>query len=138
MTKFFILLSSLTLLLFSMSTPSFAAAPGKCNISKEEAYGILKGFDPRAKVVGVQKSPVKGLCEVSLEVKGKKVLVYIDSSKKNLVLGSIVDVKTKVNLTQQRMTDINRVDTSQIPLDDALILGKADAKYKVIVFDDPD
>ncbi|VAX34429.1 hypothetical protein MNBD_NITROSPIRAE03-1722, partial [hydrothermal vent metagenome] len=86
----------------------------------------------------VQKSPVKGLCEVSLEVKGKKVLVYIDSSKKNLVLGPIIDVKTKVNLTQQRMTDMNRVDTSQIPLDDALILGKADAKYKVIVFDDPD
>lgn len=137
MTKFFILLSSFLLLLFSVSPPSLAAS-GKCNISKEAAYNTLKGFDPRAKVVGVQQSPVKGLCEVSLEVGGKKVLVYIDASKKNLVLGSIVDVKTKVNLTQQRMTDMNRVDTSKIPLDDALILGKADAKYKVIVFDDPD
>ncbi len=137
MTKFFILLSSLMLLLFSIATPSLAAS-GKCNISKEEAYEVLKGFDPKAKVVGVQQSPVEGLCEVSLNVGDKKVLVYMDSSKKNLVLGSIVDVKTKVNLTQQRMTDMNRIDTSLIPLDDALLLGKADAKYKVIVFDDPD
>ncbi|HEC97630.1 MAG TPA: hypothetical protein ENI58_05650 [Nitrospirae bacterium] len=137
MTKFLILLSSLLLLFFSTATPSLAAS-GKCNISKEKAYEILERFDPRAKVVGVQQSPVKGLCEISLEVRGKKVLVYIDSSKKNLVLGSIVDAKTKVNLTQQRMTDMNRIDTSQIPLDDALLLGKADAKYKVIVFDDPD
>ena len=137
MTKFFILLSSLIFLLFSIATPSLAAS-GKCNISKEEAFEILKGFDPKAKVVGVQQSPVEGLCEVSLNVGDKKVLIYMDSSKKNLVLGSIVDVKTKVNLTQQRMTDMNRIDTSQIPLDDALLLGKADAKYKVIVFDDPD
>ncbi|VAX28532.1 hypothetical protein MNBD_NITROSPIRAE02-1134 [hydrothermal vent metagenome] len=137
MTKLFILLSSLMFLLFSVTTPSLAAS-GKCNISKDEAYEILKGFDPRAKVVGVQQSPIEGLCEVSLEVGDKKVLLYIDSSKKNLVLGSIVDVKTKVNLTQQRMTDMNRIDTSQIPLDDALLMGKADAKYKVIVFGDPD
>jgi len=137
MTKLLILLSSLLLLLLSTAPPSLAAS-GKCNISKEEAYNVLKGFDPRAKVIGVRKSPVEGLCEISLKVNNKTVLIYIDSSKKNLVLGSIVDVKSRVNLTQERMTDINRIDTSRIPLDDALILGKADAKYKVIVFDDPD
>ncbi|NOZ26380.1 MAG: hypothetical protein GXO94_09870 [Nitrospirae bacterium] len=137
MTKFLILASTLLLLLFGNVTPS-PAAPGKCNISKKEAFEVLKGFDPRAKVTGVRQSPVEGLCEVSLKVGDKTALVYIDASKKNLVVGSIVDVKTKVNLTQQRMTDINRIDTSKIPLDDALVLGKADAKYKVIVFDDPD
>ena len=137
MSKYFVLFSAVLMLLVGIAPSSFAK-PAKCNISKEEAFEILKGFDPKAKVVGVQQSPVEGLCEVSLNVGDKKVLIYMDSSKKNLVLGSIVDVKTKVNLTQQRMTDMNRIDTSQIPLDDALLLGKADAKYKVIVFDDPD
>ncbi len=137
MTKFSVLVSLLLLLLSGTVSPSLAAS-GKCTISKKEAFDVLKGFDPRAKVTDVRQSPVEGLCEVSLKAGDKTFIVYIDSSMKHLVLGSIVDVKTRTNLTQQRMTDVNRVDTSSIPLDDALILGKADAKYKVIVFDDPD
>jgi len=42
------------------------------------------------------------------------------------------------NLTGQRFSDLNRVDLSTIPLEDAIVLGNRDAKRKVIVFDDPD
>ena len=33
---------------------------------------------------------------------------------------------------------INRIDTSLIPLKDALVMGNPNAEHKVIVFDNPD
>ena len=52
--------------------------------------------------------------------------------------GNIVDIKTNVNLTDESFQNINKVDITQIRLTDALLMGDEKAKYKVIVFDDPD
>ena len=137
MSKYFVLFSAVLMLLVGIAPSSFAK-PAKCNISKEEAGNILKELIPNIKIIDVRKAPIDALCEVTLEVQGKKGILYIDSSKKKLLMGSIVDIATRVDHTRQRLTDINRVDVSQIPIDNALILGKEEAKYKVIVFDDPD
>ncbi len=114
------------------------ASAEKAKLSKEEAGKVLSFLAPGLKVLSVAPAPVEGLWEVVLEAGGKKGIVYIDSSRKNILLGSIVDVATKVNLTKERFDDINRVDLSTIPLDDALVLGNPKAKHRVIVFDDPD
>jgi thiol:disulfide interchange protein DsbC len=66
------------------------------------------------------------------------VVVYVDFSKKYLISGALVDIKTKANLTQERFNEINKTDVSLIPLDDALVMGDIDAKKRVIVFTDPD
>jgi thiol:disulfide interchange protein DsbC len=65
-------------------------------------------------------------------------MVYIDLSKKHIISGSLVTIQGKKNLTQDRLSEINRVNVSQIPLKDALIMGNQNAKHKVVVFDDPD
>ncbi|MBS1114563.1 MAG: hypothetical protein H6Q94_292, partial [Nitrospirae bacterium] len=51
---------------------------------------------------------------------------------------NLFSLQTRTNLTQDRLQEINKIDVSQIPLNDALVMGENDAKYKVIVFDDPD
>ncbi|MGC2062948.1 MAG: DsbC family protein [Thermodesulfovibrionales bacterium] len=111
----------------------------KCHsLKKEEAVDILKDLIPNIKVKGIKISPVKAMWEVEFEADANKGLVYMDFSKKYAVSGSILDIKGKKNLTQDRYADINRVDVSKIPLKDALLLGNKDAKTKVIVFTDPD
>ena len=111
----------------------------KCHtLSKDEAATLLKDFAANMKVLEVIMSPVKGMWEVDVEAGGKKGLVYIDFSKKHLISGSIIAIKGRMNLTQERFTEINKVDISQIPLNDALVMGDKDAKYKIVVFDDPD
>jgi thiol:disulfide interchange protein DsbC len=90
------------------------------------------------KILEIRPSEVKGLWEIDLESKGQKGIIYVDFSKKYVVSGSIIDIKTKANVTQDRFSSINKVDISQIPLDDALVMGDKEAKYRVIVFDDPD
>ncbi|MGB9716344.1 MAG: DsbC family protein [Thermodesulfovibrionales bacterium] len=108
------------------------------DLSSDEALTLLENLDPNIKVIGVRKSPVESLWEVDIETGGRKSLVYIDSSKKYMILGAINSIQEKKNLTQERITELNKVDISKIPLDDAIVMGDEKAKYHVIVFTDPD
>jgi len=111
----------------------------KCHtLTKDEATTLMKSFGQEVKVLEVLTGPIKGMWEVDVETGGKKGLVYIDFSKKYLVSGSIISIKERTNITQDRFTELTRVEVSQIPLDDALVMGEKDANYKVVVFDDPD
>ena len=111
----------------------------KCHkITNDEILNLLKEIIPGAKVLEARPSPVKGIWEIAIETKGQKGIVYFDFSKKYIVSGSVLNIETKANLTQERFAEINKVDVSQIPLDDALVMGNKDAKHRVIVFDDPD
>lgn len=111
----------------------------KCHtLSKDEAAALLKDLVPNVKVLEISMSPVKGVWEVDIEAGGKKGPAYVDFSKKYLVAGSIIEIKGKKNLTQERLSEINKADVSQIPLDDAVVMGDRNAKYKIVVFDDPE
>ncbi|MBI5905093.1 MAG: DsbC family protein [Deltaproteobacteria bacterium] len=137
------------LVLISMSivmNPSDSAAftaggcgEGACtdchSLNSEEAAKIL-GLR-QEQILGVEMSPVKGLWEVDVERDGQKWPVYIDFSKDYIVSGQIFQVSSKLNLTGNRMLSMNRVDVAQIPLSGAIVVGKKDAKRRIIVFDDP-
>ncbi len=111
----------------------------KCHtLTLQEASSIIQSMNPDIDVVGVTMGPVEGLWEVIIEARGKKGIAYIDFSKEHIITGSVLKVSTRENLTSLRLYDLSKVDLSSFPLDEALVMGKEDAKYKVIVFDDPD
>lgn len=111
----------------------------KCHkLSPDEAQNILQRGIPASKVLEINPGPVKGLWEVVFEVRGQKGIVYIGFSKELLVDGHIVNLKAKTSLTAERLSNLNRIDISKIPLDEALLMGDANAPKKVIVFTDPD
>jgi thiol:disulfide interchange protein DsbC len=129
---------------FSQANPSLGfEAKGqdcaKCHtLNSEEARNLLKDLIPNLKVLSVSPGQVKGFWEVYLESGGRKGLIYVDFLKKHFISGSIISISEKKNMTQERLTDLNRVDVSQIPLEDALVMGDPKAKIKIIAFDDPD
>lgn len=111
----------------------------KCHkLTNADAATLLKDLIPNLKVLNVKMSPVKGLWEIVIENNNKKGIAYVDFSKKHFISGSLIAIKEKKNLTQERFEDINRVDVAQIPLTDAIVAGSKTAKHKVIVFTDPD
>jgi thiol:disulfide interchange protein DsbC len=111
----------------------------KCHsLSNDEARDLLKGVFPNVKILDVKISPSRSLWEVFLEAGGRKGLIYIDLAKKHLISGSMILIKEKKNLTQERFAELNKIDVSQVPLDDALVMGDPQAIIRVIVFDDPD
>lgn len=94
-----------------------------------------------AKVLKVQMSPVKGLWEVAIENKNQTGLLYVDFSKKFIVNGPIVQVDAALNKTKERLDELARdkkINPSDIPVKNALLMGSRTAKNSVIVFTDPD
>jgi thiol:disulfide interchange protein DsbC len=86
----------------------------------------------------VKSSPSKGLWEVYLELGVKKGLIYVDFEKKHFFMGSLMSIKERKNLTQERFGELNKVDVSQIPLNDALVMGGQKARIRVISLHDPE
>ena len=114
-------------------------ASGACtdchSLTRDEAVKIFGSTVDNVLSVGL--SPVGGLWEVDVEKEGKRWPIYVDFSKQYLISGQILHVGTKKNLTGNRFLSMNRVDVSQIPLSGAIVVGKKDAKRRIIVFDDP-
>ena len=54
------------------------------------------------------------------------------------MFGSLFDLKTKVNLTEQRQLELNVVDFSTLPLDKAIKKVKGSGARKLAIFTDPD
>ncbi len=139
-----LLLVSIVSLCFYPAAPSFSFESkgqdcSKCHtLSSTEANSLLRNMIPDVNTLSVTPSPVKGLWEVFLESRGKKGIVYVDFSKKYFMTGTLISLAERKNVTQERYTELNRVDVSQIPLTDALVVGDPAAKTKVIVFSDPD
>lgn len=112
----------------------------KCHqITNEEVLKVLTeaGF-PEAKVIEVRSGPLKGIWEIAFEAESRKNIGYLDFSKQKIIIGNIINLKTRTNLTGERFYELNKIDVSQIPLGDALVAGDKNARYKVIVFTDPD
>jgi thiol:disulfide interchange protein DsbC len=111
----------------------------KCHtLNKDEARDLLKNVIPDVVILDVRLSPVKGLWEVDLETRGRKGIVYVDFLKKHFFSGALVSIGEKKNLTQERFIELNKVDVSQIPVEDALVMGDPKGRIRVIVFTDPD
>ncbi len=136
-------LLALSLLFFSapvhaMTTDGCGA--GSCNdchfLEKEEAGELLK--DLVDKVNGVEFAEVPGLWMVEAEKNRVKIPVYLDFSKSFVIAGDIIRLGDRTNITRQQYRNLNPVDLGSIPLDDALLLGSADAPLKTIVFTDPE
>jgi thiol:disulfide interchange protein DsbC len=111
----------------------------KCHtLSAEQAKDVLKPFAPDVKILDIKQSPLVGIWEIAIESGAKKNVLYLDYSKKILILGNLINTKTKTNYYKESYDSINKIDFSQIPLDNALVMGPKDAKHKIVVFDDPE
>lgn len=147
MKKIFFAVSILSILLLSGNAFAFGGCESDCkkchSLELSDVRHILtKLHASDAKVLDIKMSPIKGLWQVTVDEKGKKGVLYVSFSKKYVVGGSIFEVDTASNKTAQTLGRTPRperyVDVSKIPVDDTLVMGSKDARYKVVVFTDPD
>jgi thiol:disulfide interchange protein DsbC len=125
--------------------PAMAFQEGGCgagdcrdchSVSRDEVAQLLK--DKVTEVLDVTRSEVPGLWDVEAVYNGQKIPFYIDFSKSYLISGNIIKLKDNENVTQKNFVKMNQVNRSEIPLEDALIIGNPGAESKIIVFDDPE
>ena len=115
----------------------------KCHtINNQEVKDILQGLKiAQAEVLGIQMSPIKGLWEVTINDRGKRGVLYVDFSKNYILPGPIIEVKTGVNKTMEKLgktQEKKKIDFAKIPLPSPLVVGNPRASQRVVVFTDPD
>jgi thiol:disulfide interchange protein DsbC len=85
------------------------------------------------KVESVRKLGVLGLYEVQLDGE----LVYTDEKVTHVILGDVIDAKTRKNLTDERKQKLSQIKFSDLPLDMAVKQVKGNGKRVLATFEDP-
>lgn len=85
------------------------------------------------KIDEVSKTPIPGLFEVRL---GTEV-VYSDENGNFLVQGSIIDTKSRTDLTEARINKLTAIDVATLPLKNAVVIKQGTGARKLVVFVDP-
>lgn len=91
--------------------------------------------------MNINETPVKGLCEIVFDNRGRIGVFYLSSDKNYLISGPLWKTADMFNMTMERITAVNdkkRIDVTKIPLQEAIILGESNATKKVIIFTDPE
>lgn len=87
------------------------------------------------KIDEIVRTPVAGLYEVRY---GGTNLLYSDEKGDFiLVNGSMVDTKTRVDLTEARLDKLTAVDFEKLPLKDAMVTRQGNGSRRLAVFADP-
>ncbi|MFZ3115058.1 MAG: disulfide isomerase DsbC N-terminal domain-containing protein [Syntrophales bacterium] len=131
------------LFLSTMSSPACADNGKECvDIAKDKITSTLKKMNaPTAEIVAVKKSPLDGICEIRVNIKGSAVVFYADPAFNHVIIGNMHDTRTMANLTAAsvlELQDQKRIDLAKITVNEAMAIGQKGATKKVIVFSDPD
>jgi thiol:disulfide interchange protein DsbC len=85
------------------------------------------------KIDEVSKTPMNGLYELRM---GNEVM-YSDAEGSFLIQGSLIDVKQKRNLTEERVEKLSAIPFDQLPMKTAFTQVRGNGKRKLAVFADP-
>lgn len=92
------------------------------------------GRYPRIAIKSVTPTAIPGIYEVWAGGQ----LLYVDATGDHLLMGPLVDTRTRANLSQQRLAELSRVDFASLPLDQAIALVTGKGERRIAVFSDPD
>ncbi|MGZ5132369.1 MAG: DsbC family protein [Caldimonas sp.] len=85
------------------------------------------------KIDEVAKTALPSLYEIRVGTE----IFYTDELGNYLLEGHLVDTKTRVNLTEERIAKLTAIDFKSLPLKDALVWKQGTGERKLVVFADP-
>ena len=88
------------------------------------------------KIDEVSKTPVAGgLYEVRF---GGNQILYADATGEHIfVNGSLIETKTRTDLTEARVERLTAIDFDALPLKDAIVVTQGNGSRKMAIFEDP-
>lgn len=100
---------------------------------KEIRQSFQRNF-PGTEISTISKTPYSGLYEVVVDGQA----AYVSSDGKYLILGNVIDLETKQNMTAARNAKLMEVKWSSLPLDKAIKEVRGNGSRKLAVFSDAD
>jgi thiol:disulfide interchange protein DsbC len=110
-----------------------------CGALSAQEAAIRKALGERLpqlpKIDEISRTPIAGLFEVRY---GGTNLLYSDEKGDFIMVnGSMLDTKTRVDLTEARMDKLLAVDFEKLPLKDAMVVRQGNGSRRLAVFADP-
>jgi thiol:disulfide interchange protein DsbC len=125
-------------LIIQLLLPAFALlTAGHALAGPDAEQTIRKALEqllPGLPVQSIQPSPVAGISEVQL---GSR-LFYISNDGKYLMQGSLIDMETRVDLSEERRKQIRAEAIDELGVDNMIVFPAKASKYEVTVFTDID
>ncbi len=99
----------------------------------ERVKSDLRKKFPDAQVDAARKSGYGGLIEIT----GGGEVFYTDEKTSFLLLGSLIDTKTRENVTEARQRKLSAIKFDALPFDAAIKVVRGNGSRKIAVFEDP-
>jgi len=113
---------------------ALAAAAAYAQSDADAIKAELRKKLPDAPAVdSVRKTPYGGLFEV---VSGGEIF-YTNDKADFILAGSVIDLKTRENVTDLRMRQVNMIKWDSLPLDQAIKIVRGNGSRKIAIFEDP-
>lgn len=125
-------------LLTTILATTLALGMAACQAGDTEIRQAVQTLAPGSQVTQINKTGVKGMMEVTIDGDQGPMVVYADEEGQFLLVGDMLDVKNKRNLTKERMDKLTEVKWDSLPLKDAIKVVKGNGQRKLAVFSDPD
>jgi thiol:disulfide interchange protein DsbC len=108
-----------------------------CAAASAQEAVIRKNLSERLtdlpKIDEVMKTSIPGIYELRI---GNDIL-YTDEQGNHLIQGSVLDTRTRTDLTQARINKLTAIDFASLPLKDAIVWKQGSGARKLVVFADP-
>lgn len=111
---------------------------GQSQAGEKEVRQAVRALAPEAKVVSISKTPLPDLYEVVVDGPRGMAVVYASGKGDHILVGELLDVKNRKNLTGERMERLNAVDFDSLPLNQAIKMVQGNGSRRMAVFSDPD
>jgi thiol:disulfide interchange protein DsbC len=109
------------------------ALPASAQAEGDRILLELKKKFPEAQADAVRKSGYGGLYEVS----GGGEIFYTDEKTTFLLVGTLIDAKTRENVTEARQRKLSAVPFDSLPFDNAIKIVRGNGARKIAIFEDP-
>jgi len=114
-------------------------APGSAAVADEAAVRrlIQSRAGDQAKIERIARVSGSSLYEVTIRGPKGPQLFYVDEKARVIVVGQVLDGRSGLNLTEERLRTLNAIDWAALPFADAITTTRGSGRRKVAVFSDP-
>lgn len=99
----------------------------------DKLKSTLQARIPDIQIKSISKAPIAGLYEVNVGTQ----MIYTDGSGDYVIAGDLLDTKTRTNVSEAHLAELNKVDFAGLPLDRAVKVVKGNGSRRMAVFSDP-
>ena len=109
-----------------------AAVPGRADEATIRK-NLAQRLPDMPRIDEVSRTPMAGLWEVRMGAE----LLYTDAEGNYLIDGTLIDARTRANLTKERVDKLTAIAFDDLPLKDAMVIRQGDGSRRLAVFADP-